>query len=109
MRTLVSTFELKEAVSQESFEMAWADFRAALANVSPDTRLSRLLARVPSSDYDTDTERQHSFLTTITFPEAEEADRIWNVMEDSGSGLSKAHVAMLRLTKDQLFTFWASD
>lgn len=109
MRILVSVFDLKATTSTASFKIAWQHFGAALAAVSPATELSPVCARVSGSGYDTDATRRQSFMTTIAFPDAAEADRVWSVIEDSASPLNTAHVAMLRLTRDQLFSFWAGD
>ena len=106
MRILVSHFSLGPKVSVSEFSEAWDVFRHALEGEGLATACSGLLHRQPESGYDTDEARGQGFMTTITFPDQAAADAAWDLMEAGTSEIARKHIAVIRKTRDAVFTFW---
>ncbi|MEX0281193.1 MAG: hypothetical protein AB3N13_08400 [Arenibacterium sp.] len=106
MPCLLNLFNLKPSVDRAEFERAWQAFGEYLESADLAAECGAVKDRVPTSGYDTDTERAHILMAVITFRDQAQADAAWAAIEANAPPLAPLHRAVFARVHDPVFTFW---
>ena len=106
---LLSAFDLRPGVAEQSFTEAYATFVQELYDADLIIDAHPMGRRVSDTPMDTDNERAHQFFTILTFRNRAHMDAAYAHIEARMRAVTGEHAAMYARTANQIFTCWQDE